>query len=61
MLLLGILAIAQTVFLPGFIFISVFSVKTTSTIQKWIYVFALSLFLNYALVTILTLIGIYKS
>ncbi|MGQ9848003.1 MAG: hypothetical protein ACUVQP_10975 [Bacteroidales bacterium] len=60
MLLIGILAVVQTVFLPGFIFISVFSIKTTSTIQKWVYVFALSLFLNYALVTILTLVEIYK-
>lgn len=61
MLLLGILAVVQTVFLPGFIFVSVFKIKTTSTIQKWIYVFALSLFLNYTLVTGLTIIGFYKS
>lgn len=61
MLLLGILAVIQTVFLPGFIFISFFSVKTTSTIQKWIYVFALSLFSNYAIATILTLLRFYTS
>jgi len=61
MLLLGILAVIQTIFLPGFILISVFRIKTTSIIQKWIYVFALSLFSNYALVTGLTLIGFYKS
>ncbi len=61
MLLLGILAVIQTVFLPGFIFVSVFKIKTTSKIQKWIYVFALSLFLNYTLITVLTLIGFYKS
>lgn len=61
MLLLGLLAIIQTVFLPGFIFISVFSIETKSTIQKWIYVFALSLFSNYAIVTILTSLRFYTS
>ncbi len=60
MLLLGILAISQTVFLPGFIFLNSFKIKTKSFIQKWIYVFAFSLFSNYALVTIFTSIGIYK-
>ena len=61
MLLLGILAIVQTVYLPGFVFTGVFNIKTTSTIQKWIYIFAISLFLNSAIVTILTLFGFYKS
>lgn len=61
MLLLGILAVIQTVFLPGFIFISIFSIKTKSTIQKLIYVFALSLFSNYAIVTILTSLRFYTS
>jgi hypothetical protein len=61
MLLLGILAVVQTVFLPGFIFKSVLSIKTTNPIQKWIYVFALSLFSNYVIVTILTSLGSYKS
>jgi hypothetical protein len=60
MLLLGILAVIQTVFLPGFIAINIFNIKTGSAIQKWIYVFAFSLFVNYALVTILTATGIYK-
>lgn len=61
MLLLGILAVVQTIFLPGFIFKSVFRIRTTSPIQNWIYLFALSLFLNYVIVTILTSLGIYKS
>ncbi|MBK7379391.1 MAG: hypothetical protein IPJ03_10355 [Ignavibacteriales bacterium] len=61
MLLLGILAIVQTVYLPGFVFTGIFNIKTTSTIQKWIYFFAISLFSNYAIVTILTLFGFYKS
>lgn len=61
MLLSGILSIIQTVFLPGCILMGAFNIKTTSTIQKSIYVFALSLFFNYALVTLLTLLGIYKA
>ena len=61
MLLSGILSIIQTVFLPGCILMGAFNIKTTSTIQKWIYVFAFSLFFNYALVTLLTLLGIYKA
>jgi hypothetical protein len=60
MFLLGILAVIQTVFLPGFIAFNIFNIKTGSAIQKWIYIFAFSLFLNCALVTILTTAGIYK-
>lgn len=59
MLLLGILAVIQTVLIPGFILIYLFKIKTETVIQKWIYIFALSLFANYTLVTILTLLGIY--
>ena len=61
MLLLGILAVIQTVFIPGFILLYLFKIKTGTLIQKWIYIFALSLFANYSLVTILTLLGIYKA
>jgi hypothetical protein len=60
MLLFGILAIFQTIVLPGFIFLNIFKITTDSFIQKWIYVFAFSLFLNYALVTVLVSLGIYK-
>ncbi|HQF42218.1 MAG TPA: hypothetical protein PK073_04825 [Ignavibacteriaceae bacterium] len=60
MLLLGFLAFLQTVLLPGYVFINIFKVKTESNIQKWIYIFAFSLFVNYALVTILVTLGIYK-
>ena len=59
MLLLGILAISQTIFLPGFILFNILQIKTESKIQKWVYIFALSLFSNYALVTLLTAIRIY--
>jgi hypothetical protein len=60
MLLFGILAIFQTIVLPGFIFLNIFKITTDSFIQKWIYVFAFSLFLNYALVTVLVSLGLYK-
>ena len=60
MLLLGILAVIQTVLIPGLILLYLFKIETGTVIQKWIYIFALSLFANYSLVTILTFIGIYK-
>ncbi len=59
MLLLGLLAVIQNIFLPGILILYAFKIKTQSTIQKWIYVFALSLFSNYALVTILVVLKIY--
>lgn len=59
MLILGILALIQTVFLPGFIFVHVFRLKTTGIIQKCLYVFALSLFSNYAFITLLVLLKLY--
>ncbi len=59
MLLLGLLAVIQTIFLPGFLILHLFKIKTQSIIQKSIYIFALSLFANYALVTILVLSRIY--
>jgi len=61
MLLLGFLAFLQTVLLPGYVFVNIFKVKTESNIQKWIYIFAFSLFSNDAIVTILTLLGLYKA
>jgi len=59
MLLLGLLAVIQNIFLPGFLILHLFKVRTQSIIQKLIYIFALSLFANYALVTILVLSRIY--
>ena len=59
MLLFGLLAVIQTIFLPGFLILHLLKIKTQSTIQKSIYIFALSLFANYALVTILVLSRIY--
>lgn len=60
MLLLGILSIVQIIFIPGYILISHLRLKTLTTLQKLLYIFALSLFVNYTLVTVLTLLGLYK-
>lgn len=59
MLLLGLIALTQTIFLPGILILYFVKIKTQSIIQKYIYIFALSLFANYALVTILVLLKIY--
>lgn len=59
MLLLGLLAVIQTIFLPGFLILHLLKIRTLSVIQNSIYTFALSLFANYALVTILVLSRIY--
>ncbi len=59
MLLLGLLAVMQNIFLPGFLILHLLKIRTQSIIQKSIYIFALSLFANYALVTILVLSRIY--
>jgi len=61
MLLSGVLSVLQITFIPGFIIIHQFRIKTESPIQKFLYIFALSLFINYSTVTVLTLIGIYKA
>lgn len=61
MLLLGIIGIVQTIFLPGILILHFANIKTKSLIQKYIYVFALSLFANYSIVTILVLLKIYVS
>lgn len=59
MLLLGLLAIIQTTFLPGLLILHFAKIKTQSIIQKYIYVLAISLFANYTVVTALVLLKIY--
>ena len=59
MLLLGILSVLQITLIPGFLLLNFLKIKTQSLIQRCIYIFALSLFLNYSIVTILTLLKIY--
>jgi len=61
MFLLGFIALVQTIFLPGLLILYFFKIKTQSIIQKYVYIFALSLFANYSLVTILVLFKIYIS
>ncbi|MFZ1281201.1 MAG: hypothetical protein WAR59_10205, partial [Ignavibacteriaceae bacterium] len=47
--------------MPGILILYFANIKTQSIIQKYIYIFALSLFANYSLVTILVLLKIYVS
>ena len=61
MLLLGVLSVLQITLIPGFILIHQFRIKTESPVQKFLYIFALSLFTNYSFVAILTILGIYKA
>jgi len=61
MLLLGLIALVQTIFLPGLLILYFANIKTQSIIQKYIYIFGLSLFANYSLVTILVLFKIFLS
>lgn len=60
MLLVGIIAIIQVIFLPGFIIVNLVKLKNLSLLEKILYIFTFSLFTNYALVSFLTVIGIYK-
>lgn len=60
MLLTGLISILQIIFIPGFISLSIFKIKTDSSIQKWLYIFSFSLFMNYGLVTLFTLLAIYS-
>lgn len=59
MLLVGLIALIQTIFLPGILILYFAGIKTQSAIQKYVYIFALSLFANYSLVTLLVLFKIY--
>ena len=59
MILLGFIALIQTIFLPGILIIYFTGIRTQRTIQKYIYIFALSLFANYSIVTILVLFRVY--
>jgi cell division protein FtsL len=59
MLLLGILSTLQITLLPGLIVFHFLKLKTESPIQKYLYIFSLSLFINYSLVTALVLLKLY--
>ena len=59
MLLLGLISFLQIIILPGLVIVSIFKIKADTAIQKWLYIFSFSLFINYGLVTILVLLSVY--
>ncbi len=59
MVVLGLFGILQVIFLPGYIFLDFLHVRL-GKFQKILYVFALSLILNYGIVLILSLFGLYN-
>ena len=59
MFLLGLLSFVQILFLPGFLIIKIFRIKSDSSIQKFLYLFGLSLSFNYFLVSALVFLKIY--
>jgi hypothetical protein len=59
MLISGIISILQITILPGLAVINLLRIKPDTAIQKWLYIFSFSLFINYCLVTILTLFSFY--
>lgn len=54
MLIAGFIALVQTLFLPGFILLRLLKIRSGSRIETCSYVFALSLLVNYLLVSALT-------
>ena len=59
MLLLGILSTLQITLLPGLILFYLLNLKSESSIQRYLYIFSLSIFVNYSLVTVLVLLKLY--
>ena len=59
MLLLGILSTLQITLLPGLILFYLLNIKSKNLIQKSLYIFSLSIFLNYSSVTALVLLKLY--
>jgi hypothetical protein len=59
MFILGLLAFLQTTFIPGFILLK-YTKTGTGKIRQLVYGFGLSLLINYLLVFLLTITGIYK-
>lgn len=58
MFILGVLSVLQLIFIPGFIIIRWLPGKRSS-IQQFVYVFMLSLLVNYAVVFLLVSVGFY--
>jgi hypothetical protein len=59
MLLTGVISILQIILLPGLVITKALKLNTASNIQRYLYVFALSLYVNYIVVTLLVLFKIY--
>jgi|GEM_PF-1524809 len=59
MLLTGFISILQIILLPGLAAVKAMRLNTVSAVKKWLYVFAFSLYINYAIVTLLVLFKIY--
>ncbi len=59
MIFRSILALAQTTFIPGYIAFNIFKIKT-NILRKLIFIFSLSLIINYLIVFFLTSIKLYK-
>ena len=57
---LGSLAFLQIIFLPGFLFLRYLKIKTQTFVEKIIFIFALSLIINFILVFSLTLLKLYQ-
>lgn len=60
MYFLGWLSFFQITFLPGFLFLEFLKMKTKTLIEKIIFIFALSLIVNFVLVFLLTLLRLYQ-
>jgi len=61
MFLLGILSVFQIILLPGLLFLKFFKIRTDNIIQTFLYSMGLSLYLNYLIVCLLTLMKIYTA
>lgn len=59
MIILGLLAFLQTTFIPGFLLLK-YTKTRINKIRQLVYGFGLSLLINYLLVFLLTITGIYK-
>ncbi|MFA5025306.1 MAG: hypothetical protein WC503_02275 [Candidatus Shapirobacteria bacterium] len=59
MFFLGFISFLQIIFLPGWLVLSIFKLKCSNLLEKFIFSFALSWWLNYLLVTFLTSFGLY--
>lgn len=60
LLIWGIISFLQMTTIPGYLAKAYLRLEPESRIQGWVYIFALSLLINYLMVFPLTLLGIYK-